>query len=49
MSNKVNSILLRLVLGIVLAIDSALLKMEQLMSCPLVEVTVSVKQLRNMH
>ena len=43
MSNNVNSILLRLVLGIVLAIDSVLLKMEQLMSCPLVEVTISVK------
>ena len=43
MSNNVNSILLRLVLGIVLAMDSVLLKMEQLMSCPLVEVTISVK------
>ena len=32
MSNSVNPILLRLVLGIVLAIDSVLLKMEQLMS-----------------
>ena len=47
MSNNVNSILLRLALGIVLAIDSVLLKMEQLMSCPLEEVTISVKQLRN--
>ena len=47
MSNDVNSILLRLALGIVLAIDSVLLKMEQLMSCPLEEVTISVKQLRN--
>ena len=47
LSNNVNSILLRLVLGIVLAIDSVLLKMEQLMSCPLEEVTISVKQLRN--
>ena len=43
MNYSVNPILLRPVLGIVLAIDSVLLKMEQLMSCPLVEVTISVK------
>ena len=60
MSNNVNPILLRPVLGIVLAIDSVLLKMEQLMSWlqsgphavsffPLGAVTVSVKQLRNVH
>ena len=60
MSNSVNPILLRPVLGIVLAIDSILLKMEQFMSWlqsdhhavsffPLVAVTVSVKQLRNVH
>ena len=51
---------LRPVLGIVLAIDSVLLKVEQLMSWlqsghravsvfPLVAVTVSVKQHRNVH
>ena len=60
MSNSVNPILLRTVLGIVLVIDSALLRMEQLMSWlqsghhavsffPLVAVIVSVKQLRNVH
>lgn len=60
MSNNVNPVLLRPVLGIVLAIDSVLLKTEQLMSwlqyghhtvsiLPLVAVTVSVKQLRNVH
>ena len=60
MSNSVNPILWRPVLGIVLAIDSVLLKMEQLMSWlqsalhavsffPLVAVIISVKQLRNMH
>ena len=59
-SNCVNPILLRPVLGIVLAIDLLLLKMEQLMSWllsghhavsffPLVAVTVSVKQLRNVY
>ena len=47
MSNNINPILLRPVLGIVLATDSVLLRMEQLVSCPLVAVTVSVKQLRN--
>ena len=60
MSNSVNPILLKPVLGIVLAIDSELLKMEQLVSWlqsghhavgffPLVAVTVSVKQLGNMY
>ena len=60
MSNSVNPILLRPVLGIVLAIDSVLLKMEQFMSWlqsghhavsffPLVAITVSVKQLRSVH
>ena len=59
-SNSVIPILLRLVLGIVLAVDSVLLKMEQLMSwsqsghhavsfSPLVAVIVSVQQLRNVH
>ena len=60
MSSSVNPILLRPVLGIVLATDSALLKKEQLMSwlqaghhavsfSPLVAVIVSVKRLRNVH
>ena len=60
MSNSINPILLRPVLGIVLAIDSVLLNMEQLMSWlqsghlavsffPLVAVLVFVKQLRNVH
>ena len=60
MSNSVNPILLRPAHGIVLAIDSVLLKTEQLMSwlqsghhaisfSPLVAVTVSVKQLRKVH
>ena len=60
MSNSVNPILLRPVLGIVLAIGSVLLKMEQLVSWlqsghqalgffPLVAVTVPVKQLGNMY
>ena len=49
MSNMVKPILLKPVLGIVLAIDSALLKMQKLMSCPLVAFTVCVKQLRNVH
>ena len=60
MSNIVNLILLRPVLGTVLAIGSGLLRMEQLMSWlqsshhavsffPLVAVTVPVKQLRNVH
>ena len=60
MKNSVNPILLSPVLGTVLAIDSVLLKVEQLMSWlesghhavsffPLVAVTVSVKQLRNVH
>ena len=60
MSNSVNPTLLRPVLGIVLAIQSVLLKMEQLMSWlqsvhhavsffPLVASTVSVRQLRNIH
>ena len=60
MRKSVNPILLRPVLGMVLAIDSVLLKMEQLMSrllsshhavsfFPLVEVIVSVKQLRNVY
>ena len=58
MSISVNPILLRPVLGTVLAINSVLLKMEQLMSWlphhavsffPLVAVTVSVKQLKNVH
>ena len=59
-SSSVNPILLRLVLRIGLAIDSILLKMEQLMwwlqsghhavsFFPLVAVTVSVKQLRKVH
>jgi len=39
MSNNVNPILLRPVLGILLAIDSVLLRMKQLMS-----VIVSIKQ-----
>ena len=47
MSGHVNPILLRAVLRIVLAIDLALFKMEQPMSCTLVAVIVSVKQLRN--
>ena len=57
MSNHVNPILLRPVLGIVLATDSVLLKMEQLMSrlqsghhavsfSPPVAVTVSVKAIQ---
>ena len=60
MSNNVNPILLRPVLGIVLAIDSILLKLEQLMSWlqsghhavsffPVVAVIVSVKQFRSVH
>ena len=60
MSHGVKPILLRPVLGIVLAIDSVLLKMEQFMLWLqsahhavgfflLVAVTVSVKQLRNLH
>ena len=60
MGNSVNPILLRPVLGIVLAIDSVLLKMEQFILWlqsvhhadgffPLMAVTVSVKQLRNVH
>lgn len=58
MSNNVNLILLRPVLGTVLAIDSVLLKMEQLMPWiqsgyhavsffSMVAVIGSVKQLRN--
>ena len=57
MSNSVNPILLKPVLGIVLTIISLLLKLESLMSwlqsgrhvvsfVPLVAVIVSVKQLR---
>ena len=57
---KLNPILLRPVLGIVLPRDSVLLKMEQLMSWlqsghhavsffPVVAVTVSIKQLRSVH
>ena len=52
MSNNVNLILLRPVLGTVPAIDSVLLKMEQLMSWLQSghhAVIVSVKQLRNVH
>jgi len=60
MSHRVNPILLRPVLGIVLAIGSVLLKMEQFMLWLqsahhadgfflLVAVIVSVKQLRNVH
>ena len=60
MGNSVNPILLRPVLGIVLAIDSLLLKMDKFMSqlssghhavsFPLlVAVIVSVKQLKNIH
>ena len=60
MSSRVNPILLRPVLGIVLSIDSVLLKMEQFTSwlqsghravsfSPLMAVIVSVKQLRNVH
>ena len=55
MSNNVNPILLRPVLGILLAIDSVLLRMKQLMSWlqsgyhalnffPVVAVIVSIKQ-----
>ena len=59
MSNNVNPILLEPDLGIVLARHSRLLKMEPLRSwlqsghhtvfSPLVLVTVSVKQFRNVH
>ena len=60
MSNSVNPFILRPVLGIMLAIDLVLLKMEQLMSWlqsghhavsffPLVAVIMSIKQLRNVH
>lgn len=49
MSGNVNPILLRAVFRIVLAIDLALFKMEQPMSCTLVAVIVSVKQLRNVY
>ena len=60
MSNSINPILLRPVLGIVLAVDSVLLKTEEIMSWmqsghhaatffSLVAVIVSVKQLRNVH
>ena len=61
MSNSDNPILLRLVLGIVLAIDSVLLKMDKLLSWlqsrhravsiknPLLAVIVFVKQLRYLH
>ena len=60
MSNSVNPTLLRLVLGIVLAMDSVLLKMEQLKLwlqsghhavsfSPLVVVLMSAKQLRSVH
>ena len=59
-SNRVNPNLLRPVTGIVLTIDSGLLKMEQLMSelqsghhsvsfFPLMDVIVSVEQLKNVH
>lgn len=46
--NNVNPILLRPIFGIVLAIDSVLLNMEQVILCPLAEV-ISVKQIRNVH
>ena len=60
MSNNVNPILLRPVLGIMLIIDSILLKVEQLMSqlqsghhaisfSPLMAVRVSVKQLKSVY
>ena len=60
MSSNVNPILLRLALGLVLAIDSVLLRLAQFMSWlqsghrgvsffPLVAVTVPVKQLGNVH
>ena len=58
MSNNVNLILLRPVLEIVLAIDSVLLKIEQLMSWLqsghhtvsfFLLVSVSVKQLKNVY
>ena len=59
MSDGVNPIFLRSLLGIVLAIDSVLLKMKPVISwlksnhtisfSPLVAVIVSLKQLRNMH
>ena len=56
-SNSVNSILSRPVLGTVLAIDSVPLKTEELMAwlhhtvsvSPLVAIIVNVKQLRNVH
>ena len=60
MSTSVNCILLRPVIGIVLAIDSVLFKMKQFMSwlqsghyafsfSPLLAVMVSAKQVRNVH
>ena len=60
MSNNVNPIVLRPVLGIVLAIDSVLLKMEQLChgySLVIMQLAfflwrqlqLSIKQLRNVH
>ena len=56
-SNSVNPILLRPVLGTVLATDSVLFKNEHFMPwlhhtvsfSPLVAITVYVKQLRNVH
>jgi len=60
MSSSVNPILLRPVLGILLTINSFVLKMEQLISqlqsghhalgvSPLVAVIIPVKQLRNVY
>lgn len=60
MNNSVNSILLRPVIGTVLAIDLVLLKMKQFVSwlqsghyafsfSPLLAVIVSAKQVRNVH
>lgn len=60
MSNSINLILSRAVLEIVLTVDLVLFKMGQFMSWllsghhtvrlfPLVAVSVSVKQLRNVH